>query len=268
MRPFTVQWGPTWPGITAVTVAAYPETGMAELNRRARAATSSVPGLAMRPAESRFWAHSTLCYVTEAFEDHRLNRALRALRPERVDVTVDRIHLVDQRQDPIAGYYTWDVIEELPPQPLHDPHGPRRARSASPWLRYLLRDAFGAVPVTGDASMDVRALALAYRIFALQGPTRYAFMFEQAVPKFDPGPDLRARALESTFGVLAAAVAQADAQATPERGAYLLWTAMHGMVSIELTHRDRTELPGWSIASDWEGIYLDGVRAVWNGLAL
>jgi AcrR family transcriptional regulator len=132
----------------------------------------------------------------------------------------------------------------------------------------MLRDAFGAVPVTGDAFTDVRALALAYRIFALQGPTRYAFMFEQAVPKFDPGPDLRARALESTFGVLAAAVAQADAQATPERGAYLLWTAMHGMVSIELTHRDRTELPGWSIASDWEGIYLDGVRAVWNGLAL
>ncbi|MEY9842777.1 TetR/AcrR family transcriptional regulator [Streptacidiphilus sp. EB103A] len=132
----------------------------------------------------------------------------------------------------------------------------------------MLRDAFGAIPVTGDAFLDVRALALAYRIFALQGPTRYAFMFEQAVPKFDPGPDLRARALESTFGVLAAAVAQADAQATPERGAYLLWTAMHGMVSIELTHRDRTELPGWSIASDWEGIYLDGVRAVWNGLAL
>ncbi|MDH6580825.1 TetR/AcrR family transcriptional regulator [Kitasatospora sp. MAP5-34] len=132
----------------------------------------------------------------------------------------------------------------------------------------MLRDAFGAVPVTGDAFTDVRALALAYRIFALQGPTRYAFMFEQAVPKFDPGPDLRARALESTFGVLATAVAQADAQAAPERGAYLLWTAMHGMVSIELTHRDRTELPGWSIASDWEGIYLDGVRAVWNGLAL
>ncbi|GAA0660002.1 TetR/AcrR family transcriptional regulator [Kitasatospora atroaurantiaca] len=136
----------------------------------------------------------------------------------------------------------------------------------------MLRDAFGAVPATGEVLTDVRALALAYRLFALQSPTRYAFMFEQAVPNFDPGPDLRVRALESTFGVLVAAVAQAAAPgAEPgaaERSAYLIWTAMHGMVSIELTHRDRTELPGWSIASDWEGVYLDGVHAVWNGLAL
>ncbi|MDJ0340353.1 TetR/AcrR family transcriptional regulator [Streptomyces sp. H10-C2] len=136
----------------------------------------------------------------------------------------------------------------------------------------MLRDAFATVPATGEALTDVRGLAQAYRLFALRSPTRYAFMFERAVPTFDPGPDLRARALESTFGVLAAAVARAaDPAADPDaadRNAYLMWAAMHGMVSIELTHRDRTELPGWSIASDWEGVYLDGVHALWNGLGL
>ncbi|MET9887032.1 TetR/AcrR family transcriptional regulator [Streptomyces sp. NPDC006430] len=132
----------------------------------------------------------------------------------------------------------------------------------------MLRDDFAAVPATGEALKDVRTLALAYRTFALRSPTRYAFMFEQAVPGFDPGPDLRAQALESTFGVLVAAVAQTAPPASAERNAYLVWTAMHGMVSIELTHRDRTELPGWTIAADWEGVYLDGVHAVWNGLGL
>ncbi|WP_439681568.1 2'-5' RNA ligase family protein [Embleya sp. MST-111070] len=114
MRPFTVQLGPTWPGITAVTVAMYPETGMAELNKRVRAATNAVPGISLRPEEVKFWAHSTICYARQDFDDRRLNRALRALRPERVDITIDRVHLVNQRQDPAAGTYTWTVVEEFP----------------------------------------------------------------------------------------------------------------------------------------------------------
>ena len=47
------------------------------------------------------------------FDDRPLNRGLRSLRPERVDVTIDRVHLVNQRQDPAAGYYTWEVVEEF-----------------------------------------------------------------------------------------------------------------------------------------------------------
>ena len=132
----------------------------------------------------------------------------------------------------------------------------------------MLRDAFLAAPATGEALADVRELALAYRLFALQSPTRYAFMFERAVPDFDPGPDLRAQALKSTFGMLAAAIARAAAPEAADRNAYLLWAAMHGMVSVELTHRERTELPGWTIASDWEGAYFDGIHALWNGLGL
>ncbi|WP_129293548.1 2'-5' RNA ligase family protein [Streptomyces lydicus] len=115
MRPFTVQMGPTWPGVTGVTVAMYPETGVADLNERVRAAVEAVPGIALRPGAAKFWAHSTLAYVRNGeFDDGPLNRGLRDLRPERVDVTIDRVHLVNQRQDPAAGYYTWEVVEEFP----------------------------------------------------------------------------------------------------------------------------------------------------------
>ncbi|MEU3167187.1 hypothetical protein [Streptosporangium sp. NPDC006930] len=31
----------------------------------------------------------------------------------------------------------------------------------------------------------------------------------------------------------------------PTRTGYLLWTAIHGMVGIELTHAIRGPLPGW-----------------------
>jgi len=114
MEPFRVQLGPVWPGITAVTVAVYPEDGMAALNSRVRTAAEKVPGISLREKEAVFWAHASLSYARDDFEDRKLNRALRALRPLRVDITVDRVHLVNQYQRPDLGYYTWDVIEEVP----------------------------------------------------------------------------------------------------------------------------------------------------------
>ncbi|GJF27394.1 TetR family transcriptional regulator [Kitasatospora sp. NE20-6] len=132
----------------------------------------------------------------------------------------------------------------------------------------MLRDAFARVPVTGDAAADVRALALAYRAFGLESPARYAFMFERAVPGFDPGPRLRTEALGSTFGVLAAAVGRAAAPQAAAHDAYLVWAVLHGTVGIELAHRERTDLPGWSAAADREGVYLDGLAALWRGLGL
>ncbi|WP_330347713.1 2'-5' RNA ligase family protein [Streptomyces sp. NBC_00582] len=113
MEPFRVQLGPVWPGVTAITVAVYPEDGMAELNGRARAAMEKVPGITLRPPELRFWAHASLAYARQDLPDRDLNRALRALRPPRVDITVDRVHLVNQYQLPDRGYYTWDVVEEV-----------------------------------------------------------------------------------------------------------------------------------------------------------
>lgn len=114
VKPFPVQLGPVWPGITAVTVAVYPEDGMAALNDRVRAAADDVPGISLRKREQRFWAHASLSYVRQDFDSDPLNRALRALRPPRADITIDRVHLVNQYQHPDKGYYTWDVVEELP----------------------------------------------------------------------------------------------------------------------------------------------------------
>ncbi|QOV40937.1 hypothetical protein IM697_22720 [Streptomyces ferrugineus] len=91
----------------------YPEDGLAALNARARAAAESVPGITLRPPEPRFWGHSTLAYALDDFDDRRLNRELRALRPDRVTLTIDRIALVNEYQDSVAGYYTWDVVEEF-----------------------------------------------------------------------------------------------------------------------------------------------------------
>jgi len=31
-----------------------------------------------------------------------------------VDITIDRVHLVNQRQDTDRGIYTWEVVEEFP----------------------------------------------------------------------------------------------------------------------------------------------------------
>ncbi|MFE3629388.1 2'-5' RNA ligase family protein [Streptomyces goshikiensis] len=113
MQPFQVQLGPVWPGVTAVTVAVYPEDGMAALNDRVRTAAEKVPGVSLRGKEAKFWAHATLSYARHDFSDQKLNRSLRALRPPRVDITIDRVHLVNQYQRPDLGYYTWDVIEEV-----------------------------------------------------------------------------------------------------------------------------------------------------------
>ncbi|WP_217212591.1 hypothetical protein [Streptomyces sp. AC550_RSS872] len=113
MKPFPVQLGPVWPGVTAITVAVYPEDGMAQLNVRARAAAGKVPGISLRAQDAKFWAHATMAYGRAAFPDQKLNRALRALRPPRVEITIDRVHLVNQYQHPDRGYYTCDVVEEF-----------------------------------------------------------------------------------------------------------------------------------------------------------
>ncbi|MFJ2864959.1 2'-5' RNA ligase family protein [Kitasatospora sp. NPDC087314] len=115
--PFEVQLGPTWPGVTAVTVAPYPEEPMAALNRKVRAAADRVKGIELRPEEKRFWPHTAIAYAKAdagQADDYLLNRALRQLRPERVTITVDTVHLVMQIQDPDAGFYRWEPVAELP----------------------------------------------------------------------------------------------------------------------------------------------------------
>jgi AcrR family transcriptional regulator len=104
----------------------------------------------------------------------------------------------------------------------------------------------------------VVALVRAYRRFALANPPLYALLFERPLPDFDPSPAARTEALGRTFTLLA------DELAGDVRRAYLVWTAVHGAVSIELTHALRSPLPGFFIdlPAGGEEILLDSVRAL------
>jgi AcrR family transcriptional regulator len=103
-----------------------------------------------------------------------------------------------------------------------------------------LRDALVTARDTGPPGARVLPLALAYRRFALANPPLYALMFERPLPDFDPSPDARSEALGMTFGLLVDELGDA-------RRAYLVWTAIHGAVSIELTHLARSALPGFVV---------------------
>ncbi len=137
----------------------------------------------------------------------------------------------------------------------------------------LLKDAITAPAANADPGQALLAIATAYRRFALGNPALYALMFERPLPGFDPSPQLRSWALDLTFTPLAEEVARAQARGLlagddPVRPSYLLWTTVHGVTSIELTHAVRSPLPGWFIDSPEAGeqILLEAVRAVLTGL--
>lgn len=76
-----------------------------------------------------------------------------------------------------------------------------------------------------------------------------------------------------TLTLLTEQVGQAQAHGhlagkDPVRPSYLLWTAIHGMTSIELSHAQRGDLPGWFVDSldAGERVLVDGVRAMLAGL--
>lgn len=60
MQPFQVQLGPVWLGVTAVTVAVYPEDGMAEFNGHVRTAMENRARISLPAREARFWAHTSV----------------------------------------------------------------------------------------------------------------------------------------------------------------------------------------------------------------
>lgn len=124
-----------------------------------------------------------------------------------------------------------------------------------------------------DPLSRIMAVAYGYRGFALTDPALYALMFERPLPDFDPSPEQRHDALRRCFGLLveattAAAEAGQIRSSNPERSAYLIWTTIHGLVSIELTCSLRTPLPGWFLNSREEGerILTDGLHSLLSGL--
>ncbi|HWD05550.1 MAG TPA: TetR/AcrR family transcriptional regulator [Amycolatopsis sp.] len=128
-------------------------------------------------------------------------------------------------------------------------------------------------PETDDAIADLLEVALAYRRFALESPARYAMMFERSVHGYDPDPDLRTAVLRTTFAMFVRKIMRvsSDPDADARRSGYLLWTSMHGLVSVELTTRSQTPLTDWFIEPTDEAneaAYRAGVLSMINGLGL
>ena len=100
-----------------------------------------------------------------------------------------------------------------------------------------LEDRLKSVASAGDGNRELLEFALAYRKFALDNEALYGLMFERATPDFVPSDASRMAGL-ATFEMLVERIAawQPDL-ADPARTAHLVWAAMHGLVSIELTHR-------------------------------
>ena len=136
-------------------------------------------------------------------------------------------------------------------------------------LRELLE---GLPPSSEDGVADLLNLALEYRRFARESPTRYALMFERPVPGFDPDPALRSAVLRTTFTLFIGRVQRVCPPGVDARSAaYRLWTAIHGLVGAELLMASRRPLPDWFIPPTEEAheeMYRDGVTAMMTGLGL
>ena len=100
-----------------------------------------------------------------------------------------------------------------------------------------LENLLSSVPSDGHGQRELLAFALAYRAFALDNEALYGLMFERATPDFVPSDASRLAGL-STFEMLASRVGDWRSDLTdPAADAHLVWATMHGLVSIELTHR-------------------------------
>jgi AcrR family transcriptional regulator len=100
-----------------------------------------------------------------------------------------------------------------------------------------LEDRLKTVPSDGNGRPELLAFALAYRGFALDNEALYGLMFERATPDFVPSDDSRMAGL-TTFEMLTRRIAERRPDlADPAPSAHLVWATMHGLVSIELTHR-------------------------------
>jgi AcrR family transcriptional regulator len=96
-----------------------------------------------------------------------------------------------------------------------------------------------AVPAQGDPLAGLRAGLAAYREYALAEPDYYRVMFMGAMPGFKPGPEA-AQVAKRTLDLLVAAVRDCLEPGLLRGGdaeeiADLLWMAIHGAVSLEIS---------------------------------
>jgi AcrR family transcriptional regulator len=109
-----------------------------------------------------------------------------------------------------------------------------------------LRERMAPEALVADPAEAVLGLLRAYREFALANAGLYGLLFERVLPGFDPGPEVRSTALDTTFSLLAAQTGQLLGGDGRDDGsgrlAYTLWAMTHGLVSLELSHASRSPL--------------------------
>ena len=139
----------------------------------------------------------------------------------------------------------------------------------------LLREELEKVPASPSSVQDITALGFAYRRFALDNPGLYGFMFERPLPGFDPTLESRQDGLRATFHPLVERVEAFIEESMGGAGepvlvSYLIWSAVHGELSLELTHSVRTPLAGWLVnePAAAEEIYGQVIETVLSGLAI
>jgi AcrR family transcriptional regulator len=101
-----------------------------------------------------------------------------------------------------------------------------------------LRDAMASIGEIPDPSEALLEGARRYRALALAHPMVYQIMFLRAVPGFEPNPDaleVCGRAFDALVTVVQRAmVAGVVAEAPPTETAHIIWSSIHGWVSLEL----------------------------------
>ncbi|MEV5556044.1 TetR/AcrR family transcriptional regulator [Nonomuraea wenchangensis] len=158
--------------------------------------------------------------------ERRLRAAPKSARGERpLHVTPEGEHgerplLAGSLADPLAG-------------PPAEPSTPDGARSGYGTRAGSLTDP------PADPLAELRAGLDAYRDYALAEPDYYRVMFQGAVPGFNPGPEA-VEAAGRSFDLLVHAVRACLEQGLLRGGtareiADLLWMAIHGAVSLEIT---------------------------------
>jgi AcrR family transcriptional regulator len=139
----------------------------------------------------------------------------------------------------------------------------------------VLREELEKVPTSPSSVQDITGLGFAYRRFALDNPGLYGFMFERPLPGFDPTLESRQEGLRTTFYILVDRVEafikeSMDGMGEPVLVSYLIWSAMHGEMSLELTQSVRSPLAGWLVNDPVaaEQVYAQVIETVLSGLAI
>ena len=114
-----------------------------------------------------------------------------------------------------------------------------------------------------DMAVRLRSCGLRYREFALANPNFYAIMFEDAIPREHDSDEVHEHA-HAAFSALVrnvelAAAAGVIAAPEPVEAAQVIWSAVHGAVSLELK--------GLVLTPDAAATYRDVIETFMRGLA-